>query len=1023
MGNLKLNTFSDFFKTKFVTERAYIQFHPSHFKKTYWEMAMPGVGEDKGDVIKTPVRLDQEDIDFLSQFPTKFQRSALSKRYSMLHDALLKLHDQRMGMGFKELEANLKRIISDSLNGNPSGWDELVGKMSPEVINKLKNKFNPENKHALGKTPDEVQKTIEDEANKEAYEEIKAKTERIPDTGPVEFKFGTNTYEADPYLNRLYHKIERTKGQEHDPSSGLKNFGMDKGEYGYDLAFPRKDVIKDEGGGKDKTSRITRGSGSWPNDTTSRDAMDDLWHLNHHQVFGDIKVPQNARYMPVKTDGKNVLKDDWMWRQTIEKYKKHFEKQLMNDAEKKFGTASEVNAEAGRMAQDAALKDVEEGKLVSPAIPTTNPDGTPVVNAAGQPLTPEDRKIRIVDGKLVFPDVYLPQVRKKLKKKTAGGTVEEEEWVPIMNPAHYYRELGKDEGDYVKGTGKLDIEKFKDRMTGIANAAGEKPYVKVDPEEYQKSGNFGHQAKASFHINQNSKGRFFISRGDEKYPEAYQKVFGDMKLRTDKFGAQLYDDFARGIILCAGGSHCGGAGATERLAILQNIAALHSIIVLHAMDNLGNPKLYEPKGRQSYANAFTGQFAQLNHGDGSRRQRTLDKNKKDVSRDKSVSGSEGGSLGIGDTLDAQATDKGDYAALKREKGGRYLQPLDASSWLSGGGYSASNVEYIRKATKEMQTQAAEADQLQKSVKITADSMDQLKNVVDSMSQVIDSIKGHLVGIYSVFNQNKDKEIVEKEVLDEIKGWISDGANTSEKLVAKFEAHPLVRKAMGLQPEPEQAQTQNQAPQAPTEQQPPSEEAQEVIDKFKTLPAFKSLKELQGTPSWKQIVAGLYPKPGENYSPAIAKIATEKLGDYIDPAQEEEILTSLQHFINNEFELYQKPAASTTPATTPAANTVQTPAQPSSVAARNITGARPPGANRTAGSENEDYYDLLDNDRWMDMIHHPEFHQEQHGPKRLDSLHGIVDKYHQNKWIDDAAHAAAKARIEKARELAQQKGTI
>ena len=120
-----MNTFRDFFKTKFISERAYLQFDPNHFERTYHEMAMPGVGEFTGDVIKRPISIDKDDINFLEQFPRPLWNSALHQRYEMLHDAILNLHDKRMNMSFKELQEKIKNALTSIWNGNSSISSDL----------------------------------------------------------------------------------------------------------------------------------------------------------------------------------------------------------------------------------------------------------------------------------------------------------------------------------------------------------------------------------------------------------------------------------------------------------------------------------------------------------------------------------------------------------------------------------------------------------------------------------------------------------------------------------------------------------------------------------------------------------------------------------------------------------------------------------------------------------------------------------------------------------------------------------
>ena len=712
-----MNTFRDFFKTKFISERAYLQFDPNHFERTYHEMAMPGVGELTGDVIKRPISIDKDDINFLEQFPRPLWNSALHQRYEMLHDAILNLHDKRMNMSFKELQEKIKNALTSIWNGSSNGWDSLHGDISSDVLERLRTTFTPEYIKNLGQTKVEVQKAIEDEAHKEAYEEVKSKSEEIEESPePIEFSFGKKTIMAKPFLNRLYHKIERTKGLEHHSHSGLHDLGTTHGQYGYDLAFPRKDK-KDKL--EDDDLKTTRGVGTWPSQHTMTDKVGNLVNLNQHHVFGNLEIPPNAEWRVVM-GGKGPMKDDWIWSQAVNKNYKKFYRQLTISG--KFGTESEKITEANKLAKEAAMQDALSGKLISPKIPTVSPNGRPVVDEKGQPINPEKMKVRVEDGKLILPDVYLPHIQKKfIKKDENGQSIEDSHWVPILNPAHPFRQLGDDESDYIhdengKSTGEIDKEALKDRMTGHPDEDGLQPYVRVEPDEYQKSGGKGHLNPASFHLNQNSKGKFFISRGDSQYEELYKKIFGGkdndgMELITDKAsGAQLYNDFRAGILRCSGGMKCGGAGTTERLAIRQSISSIHGIIVMHALNNLGDPKLLTKTGRIAFAESYTGQFAQNNLGDDTRRKRILDRKLKSVSRD-STTGD--GEVGIGDSLDAQTVNK-HVVTNNRGRGGRMLP---TTNWLDSGN-SSYNVEAFRQMATQMAIEAKEADSLAKTVAIT-----------------------------------------------------------------------------------------------------------------------------------------------------------------------------------------------------------------------------------------------------------------------------------------------------------------
>ena len=211
-----------------------------------------------------------------------------------------------------------------------------------------------------------------------------------------------------------------------------------------------------------------------------------------------------------------------------------------------------------------------------------------------------------------------------------------------------------------------------------------------------------------------------------------------MELITDKAsGAQLYNDFRAGILRCSGGMKCGGAGTTERLAIRQSISSIHGIIVMHALNNIGDPKLLTKAGRIAFAESYTGQFAQNNLGDDTRRKRILDRNLKSVSRD-----STSGEVGIGDSLDAQTVNK-PIVTDNRGRGGRILP---TTNWLDSGN-SSYNVEAFRKMATQMETEAKEADNLAKTVAITPNDIEKIKNTILDRGDVIKAIKTILTKIY------------------------------------------------------------------------------------------------------------------------------------------------------------------------------------------------------------------------------------------------------------------------------------
>ena len=90
------STFQNFFQDTSIKEQAFAGFRPHHFK-TLYEMAR------RYDVAKMPVNFDEDDIEFLQQFPHAFWAKASQQRYNMLFDALEKLLDERRRMGHEAL--------------------------------------------------------------------------------------------------------------------------------------------------------------------------------------------------------------------------------------------------------------------------------------------------------------------------------------------------------------------------------------------------------------------------------------------------------------------------------------------------------------------------------------------------------------------------------------------------------------------------------------------------------------------------------------------------------------------------------------------------------------------------------------------------------------------------------------------------------------------------------------------------------------------------------------------------------
>ena len=122
-------TFCDFFQANFIKEQPFAGFRPDHFKMLYEAR--------RHDVAKMPVNFDQDDIEFLQQFPHAFWAKASQQRYNMLFDAVEKLHHERREMGH---EAIKDAIITAMTAQN---WSPLQRNMPDDLVAHMARHFRP----------------------------------------------------------------------------------------------------------------------------------------------------------------------------------------------------------------------------------------------------------------------------------------------------------------------------------------------------------------------------------------------------------------------------------------------------------------------------------------------------------------------------------------------------------------------------------------------------------------------------------------------------------------------------------------------------------------------------------------------------------------------------------------------------------------------------------------------------------------------------------------------------------------
>lgn len=885
-------TFRDFFAKSFLSERTYERFEPHHFQKLY-EMAM------RHDVIKKPVNFDKDDIQFLSQFPHAFWIKAKQMRYQMLFDAIHKLHGKRREAGHEKIKAALINAIKNQ------DWSGVKGLMPDDKIERIARWLRPELVRRMS------DKQIDIEADKLAHEHIKEGLDHLEEPGeevPFTFKdvdideTGKNTssnktgqtvtYMAKPYLNRLYHKLERTKGLPHLKGSGLEG---EVGKYGYDMAEPI------ESGNPEELPHSTSGM-KFPTPTQIRDRMRAFMNLNAHRIFGDL--PEDAEWLPTGNQ------DVWSINYIKDEVRKQIESELRVSG--KYEDNRELEADARKMARDRVIEMAKRGELKGPPIPGKFPDGIP---------------IEFSNGKLQPPPLYLPfrPTEVKVKNPQTGAVESKRRMIPVVNPASFFRELGSDDSDYeweIDPATERPRKKYDDQGRPIFKVQKDKlrghqgQFVHVDDDEFVPT---KHKAGGAIDFNHNTEGRYHLTRGDEGYEEAFEKVFGDQRhvlmgarnklVPSDSGG--FYEDIMRGILLCYKSQACGGSSGHERAILLQNIEDVHQIIMQTMLMDLRNPKLYDEEGRVNYAKGKATNYIQKDQGQGggTRRLRKLTQAARTASLDATTQGKEG-EVSIADKLLSQAKDKDKLRGGESEgpvrlqdrrgKGGRRLD--------TSGHKNAYNLDNFRSAMRQLSTLARAADSTSERAKqISQRQTGQeiialLQAGIDDRADVIERINDLLAALY----QNAGTEDPEKTASRQVQSWVEDGANTSEKLVAAFQNHPLVQDAMASS-QPDEGDDGGAGPGAagtvtPGQREAPaSEEEREALDFF-----HKNLARMREDDNFdlsdEKIKGLLLPKPGEKFGAYVRGIIAPKFAE----VDQERVMARVQDEINRLYGVTGQP---------------------------------------------------------------------------------------------------------------------
>lgn len=581
-----------------------------------------------GDVPRGAIKLDSDDIEFLQQFETKYWIQAIMKRYS--EDLFNALKDREYTRA-RRRNAVIKFITPKLRTGKFESFarSSVLNYFGKKIIDEIKEYYGDEWRY---KHRNNLEEAVKNAAKDIAYYVAE---EKVPDVKEpkggykeYEFRIGKNkeTISAKPFINRLVHKLERTKGKEHSEEISLKRSEHPHGMYGFDLSDPSA--------GMGKIPYSTSGM-QLITKTMARNAITTLLKQNFYQYYGRMPNPKEKinligspleyettedgekktkregsekeieEWKPIKLGSKELV-DDKNYEEVKEStlailglspnyeefiaqdYKKNIDDKvvLFKDKDEKALHYQEPNKEvltfdkiSSQKKYDNVIKKIIYKYLEwnpiekkGPPIPGKHPDGIP----AGQ------KQI-----------VHLPHFKKMIIKN--GKPVEVD--MPHVLPVKYFRYATPRDPDEKRHGYKKDI-------------------VHLHHDEYVK-GKVGHFSGASIHPNQNTSTEKPLLYGVKGHSEVWDSVFG--KMNQDNEGH--YEDIIEGIKQAIR-SESRGVRDWERQVAINNMPEIHDYIVAMMIKNIRDKNLQKQGNRIDFAKNKTQILLQQNiHGGGTRKSR------------------------------------------------------------------------------------------------------------------------------------------------------------------------------------------------------------------------------------------------------------------------------------------------------------------------------------------------------------------------------------------------------------------
>ena len=579
----------------------------------------------RGEVVRSGILLDSEDIEFLEQFPPKFWIRAVYERYhNDLYNALKQRHDVRV-----EMRRSIVRLLEKALvSGDFSDLESRPDLFSAETIKQLSDKYDSDwrsDYRTFGR--DRFKEAAKNAAEQEAYYLSERLQQDVPnpigDSRTYEFKSRNTTTRitANPFINRLVHKLERTKGEPHSPDVGLAEDEHPVGMYGFDLDDPQK--------GDGKIPHSTRGMQLITYDMAKK-AVGKLLRHNFHRYYGELPNPGDevggkkiVSWKPVSAE-KGELPDNTIEEEKLSEIKRSLMPKIGNKftsfrtnqislilkdgttVRKPANSTTVVFKEPGNIPpMKHAVKTSSEfdkfvEKIATKEFKWMLRHDPELSSMSGPPIPghPQHESGTPISEKQI---VHLPHFKKTLIVNGKEVTYE----LPFVRPASFFR--------------MADDQDHESSRSGYR-----KSIVPIDHDDYVKTPGHG---GAAMHPNQNKPREYALPFGVPGHLDLMSEIFGEMR----KFGKDhpkypdCYEDIIKGAERAIN-NMSRGVRQSERSAVENNIIEIHDIVLSWMKKNLSQEFMKTSEGRKEYAKNTVLRILQQDiHGGKTARRRALER--------------------------------------------------------------------------------------------------------------------------------------------------------------------------------------------------------------------------------------------------------------------------------------------------------------------------------------------------------------------------------------------------------------